>query len=120
MKEKGSILRERLLQFAIDAAKFVMDLPKDEFHQNLAHQLIRSSSSAFLNYGEADSSASAKDFINKLRICIKEVNESLHNLLLLERYEYPNPRGKNTILQAEANELGKMLYASIRTASKRH
>ena len=119
MKEKGSILRERLLQFAIDAAKFVLELPKDAFHQNLANQMIRSSSSAFLNYGEADSAASARDFVNKLRICIKEMNESFHNLLLLERFEEHDPPQQISLLKAEAIELGKMLYASIRTASKK-
>ncbi|HIB37327.1 four helix bundle protein [Mesonia sp.] len=46
----------------------------------LAKQLIRSSCSAALNYGEVLGAGTSKDKINKLRICLKELRECLRNL----------------------------------------
>lgn len=46
----------------------------------LSKQLIRSSCASALNYGEALGAGTDKDKINKLRICLKELRESLRNL----------------------------------------
>ena len=46
----------------------------------LAKQLIRSSCSSALNYGEALGAGTDRDKINKLRICLKELRESQRNL----------------------------------------
>jgi len=45
----------------------------------LAKQLIRSSCSSALNYGEVLGAGTDKDKVNKLRICLKELRESLRN-----------------------------------------
>lgn len=42
--------------------------------------MIRSSCSSALNYGEVLGAGTDKDKINKLRICLKELRESLRNL----------------------------------------
>lgn len=46
----------------------------------LAKQLIRSSCSAALNFGEAMGAGTDRDKTNKLRICLKELRESIRNL----------------------------------------
>jgi len=46
----------------------------------LAKQLIRSSCFSALNYGEALGAGSDRYKINKLRICLKELRESIRNL----------------------------------------
>ncbi|MBL7104607.1 MAG: four helix bundle protein, partial [Bacteroidales bacterium] len=43
---------------------------------HIAGQLIRSGSSPALNYGEAQSAESRKDFVHKLKIILKELKES--------------------------------------------
>ena len=46
----------------------------------LAKQLIRSACSAALNFGEFEGAGTNKDRVNKLRISLKELRESLRNL----------------------------------------
>jgi len=54
--------------------------PKSFASDYLAKQLIRSTCSAALNFGEAMGAGTDKDKANKLRICLKELRESLRNL----------------------------------------
>jgi len=57
------------------------DKPPTTFASDyLAKQLIRSSCFAALNFGEAMGAGTDKDKANKLRICLKELRESLRNL----------------------------------------
>lgn len=80
MSDKKFDLAERLEDFA---AKIILLYDKKPFSyagDYLAKQLIRSACSSALNYGEALGAGSSKDKINKLRICLKELRESLRNL----------------------------------------
>ncbi|AXT52663.1 four helix bundle protein [Aquimarina sp. BL5] len=73
-------LSERLEDFA---ARIILLFDKKSLSfagEYLAKQLIRSSCSSALNYGEALGAGTDKDKINKLRICLKELRESLRNL----------------------------------------
>lgn len=54
--------------------------PKTFASAYLAKQLIRSTCSAALNFGEAMGAGTDKDKANKLRICLKELRESIRNL----------------------------------------
>lgn len=54
--------------------------PKTFASDYLAKQLIRSSCSAALNFGEAMGAGTDRDKANKLRICLKELRESIRNL----------------------------------------
>jgi four helix bundle protein len=119
MREKGSILRTRLSGFSIAVSKLAKDLPGEFFYKNLGEQMIRSGCSAFLNFGEADGAASTKDFINKLRICLKEVLETSNSLELIYLMDDKYDKSKAKELKTEAQELAAMLYKSIQTASKR-
>ena len=42
----------------------------------ISNQLVRSGTSASLNYGEALSASSRKDFTHKIRLVLKELRES--------------------------------------------
>jgi four helix bundle protein len=43
-------------------------------------QLLRSGTSPCLNHGEAQAAESINDFVHKMRICLKELRESLRCL----------------------------------------
>ncbi|MFY0629634.1 MAG: four helix bundle protein [Flavobacteriaceae bacterium] len=73
-------LSERLEDFAASVILLLDKKPNSFAGDYLAKQLIRSSCSSALNYGEALGSGTSKDKINKLRICLKELRESLRNL----------------------------------------
>jgi len=73
-------LAERLEDFAAAIIKLYVKMPNSYAGQYLAQQIIRSSCSSALNYGEALGAGTSKDRINKLRITLKELRESLRNL----------------------------------------
>ena len=51
----------------------------------MINQLLRSTASAALNYGEAQSAETKKDFIHKIGVVLKELRESDVNLKILKK-----------------------------------
>lgn len=90
MNEKPYDLCERLENCAARTILLLDKRPLSFVGEYLAKQLIRSTCSSALNYGEALGAGTDKDKINKLRICLKELRESLRNL---------NIQGKANLLQ---------------------
>ncbi len=80
MGENKFNLSERLEDFAAAIILLYNKKPMSYAGDYLAKQLIRSSCSSALNYGEVLGAGTNKDKINKLRICLKELRESLRNL----------------------------------------
>jgi four helix bundle protein len=80
MTENKYNLTERLEDFAAQIILLYDKKPLSYAGDYLAKQLIRSSCSSALNYGEVLGAGTDKDKINKLRICLKELRESLRNL----------------------------------------
>jgi four helix bundle protein len=69
-------LEDRLVDFSVLMLRVADALPKSYAGQHLSGQLTRSGTSPALNYGEAQSGESRKDFIHKVKICLKELRES--------------------------------------------
>ena len=69
-------LEERLLEYAAKIIKVVDQLPNNRTGNHVTGQLLRSGTSPYANHGEAQAAESSKDFIHKMRICLKELNES--------------------------------------------
>ncbi|MBV7269305.1 four helix bundle protein [Winogradskyella luteola] len=80
MSDKKFDLSERLEDFAAQIILLYDKKPMSYAGDYLTKQLIRSSCSSALNYGEVLGAGTDKDKINKLRICLKELRESLRNL----------------------------------------
>ena len=70
------LLEERLLKLCFDVDRHCFAKQEIIVRPYLRDQVLRSSSSALLNYGEAEVAESRKDFIHKLSIVLKELNES--------------------------------------------
>lgn len=85
---------------------------------HLSKQLIRSSTSAALNFGEARSAESKRDFIHKQSISLKELRESHINLLILEQNNLCNR--SEVIFQAidEANQLVSIFVTAIKKCTQ--
>jgi len=77
-------LEERLIQFAVTVIKLAGSLPNSTIGNHLEGQIIRSATSPALNYGEAQSVESRKDFIHKMSICLKELRETFVALKIIE------------------------------------
>ena len=86
--------------------------------RHLSSQLIRSGTSVALNYGEAQSGESKRDFIHKLKIILKELRESHICLKIIEKTQSCSDVKELEIIKIECNELTSIFVKSITTASK--
>ncbi len=84
MKKQKYDLEERLLEYSVSIIKLVEKLPNTRAGNHVAGQLIKSGTSPYPNHGEAQAAESKKDFIHKMRICLKELRESKRWLRLIE------------------------------------
>ena len=111
-------LEERLIDFSSDIVALINQIPNNRPGNHLANQLIRSGTSVSLNYGEAQSAESRKDFIHKMKVILKELRETLICIRLLLRTKLY--KDENTIFRliTEANELISIFVKSIETAQK--
>jgi len=108
----------RLVDFAASGIKLAGIIKKDPLYKGLADQIIRSSTSSALNYGEAQNAQSKRDFIHKSSIVLKELRETHINLQILEKAENFCQLGLLVNLLKENNELLAIFTTSIKTAKK--
>ncbi|MCD4794946.1 MAG: four helix bundle protein [Bacteroidales bacterium] len=111
-------LEDRLINFAIRISEVVDALPNTALGKYLKGQMIRSGTSPALNYGEAQSAESSKDFIHKLKIVLKELRETLVGLKIIKRKPLIEPSNKLNPIIKENNELISIFVKSIDTAKK--
>jgi four helix bundle protein len=74
---------DRLVRFAGECIFFTRNLNKSYENEYYKNQLIRSSGSASLNFGEAQGTISDKDFVFKVGLSVKELKESRNSLKIL-------------------------------------
>ncbi|MBA6154087.1 four helix bundle protein [Gelidibacter maritimus] len=113
-------LEERLIQFAVDVILICGKIDGSFASQHLSKQLIRSATSAALNYGEAQSAESARDFLHKMRLCLKELRESLVNLKIQKGADLIKDIERLNLLMKENNELIAIFVSSIRTSQNKN
>jgi four helix bundle protein len=111
-------LEERLIDFAANVILFTNYVEKSYAGNHLSSQIVRSSTSPALNYGEAQSAESNKDFVHKMGICLKELRETNNCLKIIERANLHSNSKMLDQLKVEANELISIFVASIKTAKK--
>lgn len=114
-------LEERLIDFAVLIIEIVNELPNTKAGNHLAGQLVRSGTSPALNYGEAQSGESRKDFIHKIKVVLKELRETFVCLKIIHKTKlYPKNSGEKKLQSAmnENNELIAIFVKSVETARK--
>ena len=79
---------------------------------------LRSGTSPAPNYGEARGAESHADFVHKLRIVLKELNETSIWLRVIERSRILKPELLAEIIK-ENSELCRVFTASLKTARKK-
>src|SRR6266446_136887 len=117
-QSKGAELEERLIDFAVRIIKLTSRLPKTPAGKHIAGQILRSGTSPAPNYGEARGAESSADFVHKLGIVLKELNETSIWLRIIERSEILRRELLSGIIE-ENRELCKIMVASLRTARLR-
>ena len=111
-------LEDRLIAFAIRAVRLAEQLPKTGIGNRLNDQLTRASSSAPLNYGEAQSAESWKDFIHKSKVVLKEHRESNVAFKMIDGLKLAKDPKELAALMKEVNELIAIFVASVNTARR--
>ena len=112
---KGDDIAERLISFAVQVVKIVEGLPDTPTGKHLANQLLRSGTSPGANYEEARGAESRRDFLHKLGISLKELQESRYWLKVILRSDLVKKPTIEPII-GEAEELVRILGTSQRTA----
>ena len=111
-------MEERLIEFSVLIIHIVNETPSSKAGNHLAGQLVRSGTSAALNYGEAQSAESKKDFIHKMKVILKELRETFICLKIIHRAKLFKTESKITESKKENNELISIFVKSIETAQK--
>ncbi len=112
-------LEDRIVRFVARCIKVCAALPtKAVGSSSLADQMFRSSTSIAANYAEACEAESAKDFVHKLKVAMKELSETRIWLRLIGEADYVE-NAKLADLIGESRELSRILSASVMTTRKR-
>lgn len=111
---KGDDIEERLVDFAVRIIKLCDSLPSSRAGNHLAGQLLRSGTSPSAHYAEARGAESTDDFVHKMKLCSKELNESRVWLKIITRTTLL-PENKLATINQECDELCRIINASIKT-----
>jgi four helix bundle protein len=108
-------LEERLIDFAVRIIKLSANLPKTPAGNHIAGQILRAGTSPAPNYGEARGAESHADFVHKLRIVLKELNETSIWLRIIKRSQLLSGQLLSQIIE-ESTSLCKIFTASLKTS----
>jgi four helix bundle protein len=108
-------LLERLIEFAVKSIKLTEKLLPCKASSILEGQLIRSGTSPANNYSEAMDAEPNYDFINKFKICLKELRESNTTLKIIKKAELCSDKILLEELIKESSELTAIFVSSLKT-----
>jgi four helix bundle protein len=112
---RANQLEDRFIEFAAQVIRLSTEVPKSAAGRHIAAQILRSGTAPAPNYAEARGAESRADFIHKLGIVQKELNETSVWLRILLRIVAEKPENIVAIL-AENHELGRIIGATLKTA----
>ena len=116
--EKADELEERLIEFAVAVIRLTEQLPKSPAGTHIGNQVLRCGTSPAPNYGEARGAESRPDFIHKLGIVRKELNETLIWLKIAKRSGLVPEPDLSKIME-ENLHLCRIINASVQTLRKK-
>lgn len=112
---KENLIKRKSFEFAIRIVKLNQYLQNDKKEYILSKQLLRSGTSVGAMTREAEHSESKADFIHKMAIAQKEINECIYWIELLKSTDYLSDEQFESI-NVDAVELIKMITSIIKTA----
>ena len=115
---KENILKDKTLLFAIRIVNLYKSLCSENKEYVLSKQVLRSGTSVGAMVREAEFGQSRLDFIHKLSIAQKEINETIYWLELLNKTDYLSNDSFESIT-IDAVEIIKLITSSIKTAKSK-
>ena len=111
-QKKGNAIVDKSFYFACDIVNY-SDKLKEKRYFEIANQLLRSGTSIGANVRESQRGVSTKDFKNKLGIALKEADETLFWLDLIEETKVHHVSSK---LREDCEVLIKLLVSIIKNS----
>ena len=109
-----SILKTKSYEFSIKVVHLYQHLSQEKKEFILSKQLVRSWTSIWAMIREAEFWQSKADFIHKMNIALKEANETLYWLDILQDTWYINQTQHQNIYPL-GHEILKILISSMKT-----
>ena len=114
---KNNVILEKSFNFAVRIVKMIQYLQKEKQEYLLTKQILRSGTSIGALVRESQYAESSKDFIHKLKISLKEANETEYWLLLLREGNYITEQQFQSI-NPELKEIIKLLVSIVKASKK--
>lgn len=114
---KENFLKNKSFAFAVRVVNLYKFLCAEKKEFVLSKQLLRSGTSVGAMVREAEHAQSKADFINKLSIAQKEINETIYWLELLCKTEFLEKKQFES-LNFDSVEIIKLITSSIKTAKQ--
>jgi four helix bundle protein len=108
------IIEDRLVNFAALIISMRKNRENSDISDHLFGQIMRSSTSAALNYGEAQGAETRKDFAHKIGVVLKELRESHNNLKIISISNLYN--GDKKVLDNALDECNQLVSIFHKTA----
>jgi four helix bundle protein len=113
-----NVIQRKSLAFAVRIVKLRKFLIEQHREFELSKQILRSGTAVGALISEAQQAESKADFIHKMAIGQKEINETLYWLELLKETEYLSAEEYDS-MYSDAKELLKMLTSIIKTTKSK-
>lgn len=117
-ENRADDLEDRLIDFAVRIINVADALPKTAAGRHIAGQILRCGTSGAPHYAEARGAESRADFVHKLKIALKELNETCVWLRMVCRSDLQKPELMEALIE-ENRQLSRILNASIATAKRK-
>ena len=117
--KQNNVVMAKSIDFAIRIVKMVKYLVRriPYAEHPICTQILKSGTSIGANIREAEHAESTEDFIHKLKIALKEANETEYWLEILHKTEYIDTDQYNS-LNCDCAELNKLLISIIKTTKE--
>ncbi len=113
-----NVLENKSLDFAVRIVKLFGYLQDTKHEFIMSKQIMRSGTSIGANVAEAQGAQSDADFVARLHIALKECNETIYWLKLLERTDYLSA-SECPSLNQDINELKALLTSILKSTKSR-
>lgn len=111
---KENVVKNKSFGFAIRIVRLYQFLVTDKKEFVLSKQLLRSGTSVGAMVREAEHAETKKDFIHKMAIAQKEINESIYWLELMKETDYLSVKEFES-LNVDAIEIIKLITSIIKS-----
>ena len=111
------VLRDKSLNLAVRIIKMCRYLREEKREFDISRQLFRSGTNPGAMVRESEYAESGIDFVHKLGIAQKELNETRYWLDLLLASDYINSQEYKSIMN-DADEVMRLVTSSIKTRKK--